>query len=372
MKKLLYISILAQLFTACNNQRYHAFTPGKLWLDNNGTHINAHGGGILYDKGTYYWFGEHKTEGTNDNYANVGVHCYSSNDLYNWKDEGIALSVAPEGSGSDIEKGCILERPKVIYNAKTQKYVMWFHLEPKGNGYSGAKSGVAVSSNATGPYTFIKAVRPDAGYWPQNVQAIHQSGSIPSQGMQYDGGSLPTHPDTLNLLARDMPGGQMARDMNLFVDDDGKAYHIYASEENSTLHISRLNEDYTDHSGVYKRYFPGRFMEAPALFKKDGKYYLMMSGCTGWSPNEARSAVADSILGEWKELDNPCIGNDAELTFHSQSTYILPVQGSDRFIYMGDRWTPQNAIDGRYIWLPVRFEKDRFIIQRKDSWTLDD
>ena len=71
--------------------------------------------------------------------------------------------------------------------------------------------------------------------------------------------------------------------MNLFVDDDGKAYHIYASEDNSTLHISELTDDYTACSGNYARFFVGRFMEAPAMFKKDGKYYLIMSGCTGWA-----------------------------------------------------------------------------------------
>jgi hypothetical protein len=48
-----------------------------------------------------------------------------------------------------------------------------------------------------------------------------------------------------NLLARDFAKGQMARDMTLFVDDDGKAYHIYASEENSTMHISILTDDYS-------------------------------------------------------------------------------------------------------------------------------
>jgi hypothetical protein len=175
----------------------------------------------------------------------------------------------------------------------------------------------------------------------------------------------------LNIIKRDFEDGQMARDMNLFVDDDGKAYHIYSSEENSTLHIALLTDDYLDYSGKYACFFPGRFMEAPAMFKKDGKYYLMMSGCTGWAPNAARSAVAESIWGEWKELGNPCIGEDADLTFHSQSTYILPIAGKpDSFIYMGDRWTPDNAIDGRYVWLPLRFEGERFVIEWQDSWSL--
>ena len=129
----------------------------------------------------------------------------------------------------------------------------------------------------------------------------------------------------------------MARDMTLFVDDDGKAYHIYASEENQTLQIAELTDDYTAHSGRYVRAFVGRSMEAPAIFKHDGKYYLMMSGCTGWAPNAARSAVADSVMGEWTELGNPCVGDDADKTFHSQSTYMLPVEGSDGTHYIYGR-----------------------------------
>lgn len=306
---------------------YASFAPGELWLDNNGVHINAHGGGILHSGGKYYWFGEHKIEGEAGNYSHVGVHCYSSADLYNWTDEGIALSVDLPNSGSEIEKGCILERPKVIFNKKYNKYVMWFHLEPKGKGYSGAKSGVAISDNITGPYVFLEAVRPNSQSWPINVLPTHKSGVW--ENGTYSGGSLPAHPDSLNILARDFSSGQMARDMNLFVDEDNIAYHIYSSEENSTLHIAELDETYTKHTGRYKRIFVGRFMEAPAMFKYENKYYLIMSGCTGWDPNAARLAVADSIFGDWEELGNPCVGQDSELTFYSQSSFVFPVVHSD-------------------------------------------
>lgn len=346
-----------------------SFKPGAIWLDDEGVHLNAHGGGIMRDGDRYYWFGEHKTKGEAGNLAQVGVHCYSSDDLYNWKDEGIALSVS-EDTTSAIAKGCILERPKVIYNKKTGKYVMWFHLEPKGAGYGGAMSGVAISDKVVGPYTLLSAQRPDAGFWPINVQDLHKLPVADSVRKGFGGGSLPAHPDTLNLLGRDFEGGQMARDMNLFVDDDGIAYHLYSSEENSTLQISQLSDDYTRSSGKYTRVFPGRFMEAPAMFKKDGKYYLIMSGCTGWAPNAGRSAVASSIWGPWEELENPFVGKDAETSFHSQSTCVLPVPGgSDQFIYMGDRWTPQDAIDGRYVWLPIRFENGQPTIEWKDSWS---
>lgn len=350
-------------------KNYTSFTPGKMWLDNNGVHINAHGGGILYDKGKYYWFGEHKIAGSAGNKAQVGVHCYSSEDLYNWKDEGIALAVDPEGSGSDIEKGCILERPKVIYNAKTKKYVMWFHLEIMSMGYAAARSAVAVSDKVAGPYTFIRSMRPNAGFWPMNVLDLHKSENIPSLGKSYTGKGMPAHTDTLNILGRDFQGGQMARDMTLFVDDDGKAYHIYSSEENSTTHIAELSDDYLSHTGNYVRAFVNRYMEAPAILKRKGKYYFIGSGCTGWAPNAARSAVASSIWGPWEELGNPCRGTNSELTFGGQSTYILKVQDEpDSYIFMADEWRPHDAIDGRYIWLPVTFENENPLIYWSEEW----
>lgn len=364
------VAFMLFVLYACGGDKMKSFTPGELWPDNNGVHINAHGGGILQMGNVYYWFGEHKTEGENGNSAWVGVHCYSSKDLYNWKDEGVALHVVEGDPAHSITAGCILERPKVIYNKKNNNYVMWFHLEPKGAGYTGALSGIAVSDKPAGPYQFLKAIRPNAGHWPANVLDIHKSDHIPAAGQRFSGGSLPAHPDSLNLLGRDMPGGQMARDMNLFVDTDGKAYHIYSSEENSTLHISELNEDYTDCSGRFARFFPGRFMEAPAMFKKGGLYYLIMSGCTGWAPNAGRTAVASSIWGPWKELENPFVGEGADLSFRSQSTYVLPVPGTtDRFIYMGDRWTPKDAIDGRYIWLPIDFDGEQPVIRWIDEWS---
>lgn len=349
------------------------FTPGEIWKDDTGTPINAHGGGILFHKGTYYWYGEHKAAGELGNTAQVGVGCYSSHDLYHWKNEGIALKVNESDPLSDIAKGCILERPKVIYNARTGKFVMWFHLELKDKGYDAARSGVAVSDQPTGPFHYVKSFRPNAGYWPVNVQPFHQKSLAPTVKDKYCGGKgcLPAPADSVNLLGRDFKGGQMARDMNLFVDDDGSAYHVYSSEENSTLHISRLTDDYLSFSGTYFRVFPDRYMEGATMFKRKGKYYIIASDCTGWDPNAARSAVADNIFGNWKELGNPCIGKDAELTFHSQSTYVLPVQGKpDLFIFLGDRWNPKNAIDGRYVWLPIMFEGDMPVIRWYEKWNL--
>ena len=91
------------------------------------------------------------------NAAQVGVRVYSSRDLSNWRDEGVALNVTADPT-SEIAKGCILERPKVIYNRKTRKFVMWFHLEPAGQSYGAARSGVAVADRVRGPYRYLGLV----------------------------------------------------------------------------------------------------------------------------------------------------------------------------------------------------------------------
>ena len=102
-----------------------------------------------------------------------------------------------------------------------------------------------------------------------------------------------------------------------------------------------------------------------------GTYYIG-SDCTGWVPNAARSAWAPGIWGPWTELGKPCLGNDSATTHHSQSTFILPLRDKkDAFIFMGDRWTPDYAIDGRYIWLPVQFESGRPVLEWFDRWGLD-
>ena len=155
-----------------------------------------------------------------------------------------------------------------------------------------------------------------------------------------------------------------------FWDDDGKAYHIYSSEDNLTLQIAELSDDYLSHTGKYIRIFPGGHNEAPAIFKKDGIYWMITSGCTGWEPNKARLLTATSILGEWKQLPNPCVGENADKTFGGQSTYVLPLQGTEKqFIFMADSWRPESLADSRYIWLPVRFdEKGIPFIEWVDRW----
>ena len=257
---------------------------------------------------------------------------------------------------------------------------MWFHLELKGEKYRAARSGIAVADKVTGPYTYVRSIRPNAGHWPKNVTPEDKDPAsikrTKAKNDKFSGGPTDKHKQ-FNILGSHMEGGQMARDMTLFVDDDGKAYQLYSSEHNSTLHISLLTDDYLDHAGSYVRVFPFRWMEAPAICKRKGKYYFIASGCTGWSPNATRAACADSIFGPWKELGNPCVGINPEKglgpekSFGGQSTFILPVQGKeDAFIAMFDIWQPRDAIDGRYVWLPIQFTEEAFKIEWMTPWDM--
>jgi beta-galactosidase len=344
---------LAQLPPSSNKE----IRPGEVWLDTAGKPINAHGGGLLFHNGVYYWYGEIKEGKTYTPPQNarwggtrvdvVGVSCYSSKDLLNWKSEGNVLPAKPD---TDLDPKRVLERPKVVYNAKTKKFVLWFHADSLT--YGAAKVGIAVANSPTGPFTYLGSFRPNKGQWPINFTEQDKA-------------------DPKSLVVRDFAKGQMSRDLTIFVDDDGKAYLFAASEGNPTMHVSELTDDYLGLTGKYARIFVGRSMEAPAVFKRNGKYYIIASDCTGWAPNAARSAVADSIWGPWTELGNPCRGPEAEITFRGQSTYVLPVAGKPgEFIFMADRWNKDDLADSRYLWLPITFTADgKPEVHWHDAWT---
>lgn len=371
MKKALYL-IAGLLAMACARSPYtdQPIRSGEIWPDDRGEHINAHGGGILCYDNTFYWFGEHKGERSSS--AFVGVTCYSSKDLVNWKYEGVALSVEDDPE-SEITRGCVLERPKVIYNKKTGKFVMWFHLELKGRGYSAARAAVAVSDNVTGPYKYLGSGRVNPGVLAQNVS---EEDLASLEGLPELESWTPEWLDAVKkglYYKRDFEGGQMSRDMTLYVDDDGKAYHIYASEENLTLNIAELSDDYLSHSGKYVRVAPTGHNEAPSIFKRNGTYWMITSGCTGWAPNAARMFSASDIMGPWTQHPNPCRGEKSEITYGGQSTYILPVPGKkDLYIFMADIWRPAHPIDARYIWLPIQFGEDGVpFLEWMDEWNIE-
>ncbi|WP_418811711.1 glycoside hydrolase family 43 protein [Paraprevotella xylaniphila] len=375
LKRILGLAFfLCAMVAAVEAQALDEIRPGQEWPDRKGEHINAHGGGLLFHEGKYYWYGENRP--ARGFTTEVGVEVYSSSDLMNWEDEGVALAVSEE-AGHDIERGCIMERPKVVRNPKTGKFVMLFHLELKGQGYAAARVGFAESDSPVGPFRFIRSLRPNAGKWPVDFSRRDIRKAKKLKEADYKEWWTPEWREAIReglLLARDVPGGQMSRDMTVYVDDDGKAYHIYSAEENLTLNIAELADDYLDYTGRYVRVAPGGQNEAPAIFKRDGVYWMITSGCTGWAPNEARMFKATSLWGPWEQLPSPFVGKDAKKSFHTQGTYIFKVEGTeDGFVFMADRWNPRSLKNSRHIWLPIDFEADSTpVIRWVDGWSPDD
>jgi sucrose-6-phosphate hydrolase SacC (GH32 family) len=304
------------LFFSAYAQNARQIIAGENWKDENGNFINAHGSGVLFYNDTYYLFGEIKKGKTrlvpNQNWEDYrvnagGISCYSSKDLLHWKYEGVALAPDKKDTASDIHVNKVIERPKVIYNARKKQFVMWLHIDKED--YSYARAGVAVSNKPQGPYKFLRSVRPN---------------------------------------------DQMSRDMTLFKDDDEKAYLVYASENNNTMQVCLLSDDYLSPTKKFIRILENQRREAPAVFKHDGKYFLITSLCSGWDPNAAMYATADSIMGEWKQKENPCIGTDSATTFHSQSTFVFPFGNKkNEFIFMADRWNKLDLESSQYLWLPL-------------------
>lgn len=372
LKRILGLAFfLCAMVAAVEAQALDEIRPGQEWPDRKGEHINAHGGGLLFHEGKYYWYGENRP--ARGFTTEVGVEVYSSSDLMNWEDEGVALAVSEE-AGHDIERGCIMERPKVVRNPKTGKFVMLFHLELKGQGYAAARVGFAESDSPVGPFRFIRSLRPNAGKWPVDFSRRDIRKAKKLKEADYKEWWTPEWREAIReglLLARDVPGGQMSRDMTVYVDDDGKAYHIYSAEENLTLNIAELADDYLDYTGRYVRVAPGGQNEAPAIFKRDGVYWMVTSGCTGWAPNEARMFKATSLWGPWEQLPSPFVGKDAKKSFHTQGTYIFKVEGTeDGFVFMADRWNPRSLKNSRHIWLPIDFEADSTpVIRWVDGWS---
>ena len=336
MKKLLLnnVLLLAMATNLCAQQLNGQIRPGQIWKDESNAVINAHGAGILLFSGTYYWFGEVKKGKTwlvpgsswEDYRVDAGgINCYSSKDLLHWKYEGLALAPERRDSAHDLHTSRVIERPKVIYNAKTKKFVMWMHIDKEDYGY--AHAGVAVSDRPVGPYKYLGSSRPN---------------------------------------------GEESRDMTIFQDDNGAAYLVYSSEGNNTMHITQLTADYLKPTSTFKRILINARREAPAMFKSGNKYYLITSLCTGWDPNMALYAVSDEVLGEWKMEGNPCTGAGADSTYLAQSTFILPIKNKPgEFVFMADRWNKTNLEDSRYVWLPLGMNEDKPVVEWKDGWNPD-
>lgn len=301
-------------------------------LDTDGNPVNAHHGGILYHEGKYWWYGQDHRETKGTDKTDVGIVLYSSDNLYDWKSEGVILACEPSG---DLQAPMSLERAKVIYNEKTKKFVMWFHYIKGQNGVDVGTSdaGVAVCDSINGTYKFLGYHRPLGNDW-------------------------------------------VVKDCMLFKDADDTGYFIFDTYPTDksidpNIYIAKLSDDYLKTVDI-RKIDALKWREAPAMIKKDGYYYMITSGRTGWNPNPAKVHRAKNIFGPWTDLGDPCIGPESETTFNSQSTFILQIEGKENaYIYMGDRWNTANMIKSSHIWLPFEVSDEKTIqLKYLKSWDL--
>jgi hypothetical protein len=213
-------------------------TNATQFRDTSGNIVHAHGGGVLKVGNYYYWFGENR----NPNNTFRAVSVYRSTDLMNWE---FRNNVLTQSSAAELNVANI-ERPKVIYNSSTGRYVMWMHKE-NGSDYGEARAAVASSATVDGTYTYHGSFRPLGQY--------------------------------------------MSRDITLY-NDNGTAYMISAADENYDLNLYRLTSDYLGISSLVGNFWNDAHREAPALFKRGSVYFMLTSAATGWTPNQARYATA--------------------------------------------------------------------------------
>ncbi len=300
------------------------------WLDNRGKPLDAHGAGLMEFRGVFYLYGEIKEAPTwhlggqkweSYRVPAGGISCYGSTDLVHWKFRGVALAPVHDPS-SDLDTGKVIERPKVVLNPVTGKFVMWMHVDDRT--YHEARAGVAVSDRPEGPFHYLGSFRPN---------------------------------------------GAESRDLTLFQDRDGKAYLVFASENNTTLHIQPLSPDYLRPAPGFQRILIGQKREAPAVFAWAGKYYLITSLCSGWDPNAAAWAVSDRMMGTWKQQGNPCRGKDSAVTYFAQGAFVIPLPGRPgKFLFGADRWNKKDLRDSRYLWLPLDMEASGPVIRYAEHW----
>lgn len=320
LSRRLLILMLTAAFLSLFYVRLHAqqsmIRPGATWLDEEGRPIDAHGGGVVFWRGTYYWFGEARA--LDQNSQQRFVNCYSSSDLLHWKFRRTVVSLKdPESLG----KGWVLERPKVFIGP-TGKFVMYAHLDD--STYKVARVAILVANTIDGDYHYRRSFR---------------------------------------------PLGKESRDIGQFVDDDGAAYLIFESRPSHGFYIAALTPDRMDVSReVSFLHIP---LEGGALVRQSGRYYVVGSQLTGWAPNPNLYAVSDSLSGPWSSFHD--IANPQTKTYGAQSSFLFPVRGAttSTVIFMGDIWKPEDLPASTYLWMPLDIHGNTLRLPPPQPWTID-
>ena len=272
-----------------------AIYPGRVWTDTKRVRIEAHGGSVYYDQGKYWWIGEDKSHTTKKGRIwTWGVHAYSSENLIDWADEGFLVPAEPDDRKSLFHPYRRLDRPHLLKNHKTGKYVLWLKYCDKSH-YT-----VLTADELLGPYTVVEAFL--------------------------------------------QPYGHKAGDFDLALDDtDGSAYLYFEADHDSVL-VCRLNDTYTNTVGesrvIYSGIKPPLAREGVTHFIHDGRHYLLTSGMTGYIPNPSEVAVSDDWMGPFRVLGDPHVNDESSASFNSQISCVFQIHGSEQLIACADRWVP--------------------------------
>ena len=293
--------------------------------DVKGEIVDAHDGCLQFFAGRYYLYGT--AYGKSAGYSiNNRFRVYSSPDLQHWNFEGELLKEPPDG---------VYYRPYVVRNPKTGKYILWYNWYPK---LWEGQVGVAISDTPVGPFTIVNA-------------KVHLSQAEYSPG-----------------------------DGSPFVDEDGIAYFIYtAIDQDHSVRVERLTADFLGSSGEASKVL-GTDAEAPAMFRRDNRYYALFDTtcCFCSAGSGARVLVAASPLGPYREMANINRRPDGQVIVPAQQTFVagIPAKDGTAFLWMADRWGSRpDGIKGHDLqfWsAPLRFASDGAIlpIENVDSWKL--
>jgi len=287
---------------------------GIEWTDTEGYIVQAHGGNFLQVGNKWYLIGEDRARSWNPD-----VNLYSTEDFVNWKFE--AKIIENRVTHEQLGVSRMIERPKLLYNEKTKKFVVWCHWESRN--YGASEAAVFTSDKPEGPYN-----------------------------CEWTGRPLDTK----------------SRDCNVFVDNDGKAYFISTTDENTNLGLFEMTDDYL--KPISKTVLcEGQRREAPAIVHIADTYYMISSACTGWDPNQAKLSTSKDIKTGWTPLKN--IGD--HIAFDTQASSILTIKGTEGtvYIYVGDRWMDPDLPRSKIIMLPITFENGQMQLNYYDSWQLD-
>lgn len=302
--------------------------------------------------------GEDKTDGS----AFQKINCYSSTNLVEWTYVGALLSRTSSG---DLGPNRVVERPKVIYNDSTKKYVLYMHIDS--SNYGEAKVGVATGDSVCGSYTYRGSFQPlgfqsrDLGLFKDDdgsAYLLTEDVSFPfSPFLFFSSSPPPIHP-TVSFNYRWFHG---------LLDNESRlgSTNDASTQRANGLRIDQLSSDYL--SVAKSTYLWRDSIEAPAILKRQGTYYMFGSKLTGWDPNDNVYSTASSLSGPWSSWKT--FADAGSNTYSSQTNYVLPF--GDGAIYMGDRWVSSNLMRSTYVWLPLTFSGTAVSMKNYVNWTPD-